>query len=399
MHFKMNLSFLSGNILVLLIASVFPQNYHIYFGDLHSHTSFSDGKGTPTQAYVQARKYGADFMAVTDHSYYEKSYFDSIKIAADENTMNQFVAIAAFEMTRSWGHMNIFNTQWVVTEAMDRKAFYSLIAEDSLCIAQWNHPLEFSSEFDNFTGYTPELDKVINLLEIINDKRNELYESSYIKALDKGWHIAPAANSDNHNAKWIKGYDRRTAIIATGLTREELFAAIRKHRVYATENSNLHINFFINDSIMGSEIPRSSQFVAKIELLDPDTFDSYDKITSVQIIGNGGKVVASFPCMDHTVNWTHHFDKEDSSNTYYFLKTKNFRGELAFTAPIWITGDSAPEKPVPKIKKTQLLYDLSGRLVEKQLSEIQKSPHRLSSGIYIIQNGRNNGGRYLPLLW
>ncbi|HEX3047103.1 MAG TPA: hypothetical protein VHY08_20285, partial [Bacillota bacterium] len=48
--------------------------YQYYFGQFHSHTSFSDGMGTPAESYVYARDVGgADFFAITDHSH----YFDS----------------------------------------------------------------------------------------------------------------------------------------------------------------------------------------------------------------------------------------------------------------------------------------------------------------------------------
>ena len=41
----------------------------VYFGNLHSHTSYSDGSGTPEQAYRHAR-YTAriDFLAIPDHN-------------------------------------------------------------------------------------------------------------------------------------------------------------------------------------------------------------------------------------------------------------------------------------------------------------------------------------------
>ena len=45
--------------------------YNYYFGNLHSHTSYSDGVLTPSDAFRHAR-YAAkmDFHAVTDHGYY-----------------------------------------------------------------------------------------------------------------------------------------------------------------------------------------------------------------------------------------------------------------------------------------------------------------------------------------
>jgi hypothetical protein len=46
------------------------QTLNHYFGNLHSHTSFSDGSGTPDEAYKYARDVGdLDFLAVTEHNH------------------------------------------------------------------------------------------------------------------------------------------------------------------------------------------------------------------------------------------------------------------------------------------------------------------------------------------
>jgi hypothetical protein len=41
----------------------------VFFGNLHSHTSFSDGSGLPQAAYAHARDVGLDFLAVTEHNH------------------------------------------------------------------------------------------------------------------------------------------------------------------------------------------------------------------------------------------------------------------------------------------------------------------------------------------
>ena len=43
---------------------------NVYFGNLHSHTSYSDGSGTPEQAYRHARDVARlDFLAITEHNH------------------------------------------------------------------------------------------------------------------------------------------------------------------------------------------------------------------------------------------------------------------------------------------------------------------------------------------
>ncbi len=383
-------------------ASIYSQNYCIYFGDLHSHTSFSDGGGIPSEAFLQARKYGADFLAVTDHSSRNRTLFDSTITIANQHTTEDFVAIAGFEMTKSWGHMNVLNSQWYEWRDIDRDSFYTLLQKDSTCIAQWNHPTEKYDEFNGFQNYSPQLNKVINLIEIINVRRKMTFEPSYIRALDQGWHVAPTANSDAHHKEWIKDYSARTAILATDLTREKLFEALKKRRAYSTENSNLQIYYSINDSIMGSILHRHSHCLVKVDIFDPDTSDISDKITSVQIIVNGGKIIASLSCMNHKVRWTKLLDRKNSSYSYYYVKVENSKGEYAYTAPIWIEGDAEWEMPdTPEIKMNMAVYDLSGRLVHKQLQDLRKSPQKLSNGVYITQKSvgkKTRDGKFITLL-
>src|SRR4051812_8057402 len=42
----------------------------VYFGNLHSHTSYSDGSGTPAEAYAMARQEGLNFFAITEHNHH-----------------------------------------------------------------------------------------------------------------------------------------------------------------------------------------------------------------------------------------------------------------------------------------------------------------------------------------
>src|SRR5688572_30052779 len=42
----------------------------IFYGSLHSHTKYSDGSGTPADAFARARDLGKmDFIAVTEHNH------------------------------------------------------------------------------------------------------------------------------------------------------------------------------------------------------------------------------------------------------------------------------------------------------------------------------------------
>src|SRR5688500_7123709 len=67
-------------ILLLIAGTARSQELKVFFGNLHSHTSLSDGSGTPEQAYEHARKVGLDFLAITEHNHPPAE--DSLRIGA-----------------------------------------------------------------------------------------------------------------------------------------------------------------------------------------------------------------------------------------------------------------------------------------------------------------------------
>jgi hypothetical protein len=78
--------------------------YHFFWGDLHAHTSYSDGVLTPKDAYQYARdRSKLDFFAVTDHSQCLTfdEYADVIAQANRCNAPGKFVTLYGAESTSS----------------------------------------------------------------------------------------------------------------------------------------------------------------------------------------------------------------------------------------------------------------------------------------------------------
>ena len=70
-----------------------------YRGDMHAHTSFSDGVGTPKMALSRVKQEGTlDFYVISDHgvAYTPEKCFANV-LAAEEATGEDFVALAAQE--------------------------------------------------------------------------------------------------------------------------------------------------------------------------------------------------------------------------------------------------------------------------------------------------------------
>ncbi len=354
--------------------------YQLYFGQLHSHTTYSDGSGTLDAAldYVKNLPDSAnvDFVAFTDHSnYFDKSgeanpegalydmslataysqeNWKSYKDAVAAFNASQFdvVAIAGFEMTWSGGpgHINTFNSPGIVsrnnstlnnkTGDAGLKAYYSLLRQPAGAdtVSQLNHPGSTFGTFSDFAYYDAVIDSRIFLVEVGNGEgqigAGGYYPSYeyYTMALDKGWHVAPTNNQDNHKGKWGNANDARDVIITDDFSEEGIYAAIRAMRMYATEDKNLEISYTVNDMPLGSSIDVPDKLNINVTVNDPDASDS---ISKVEVIVNSGKTAYTWNDPAELASGALSVEL-DPDYSYYYIRVTEGDGDLAVTAPVWV---------------------------------------------------------------
>ncbi len=339
------------------------ERFKHYYGQLHAHTNISDGTGSLDEAYTWAKNNAkADYVAITDHS----NWFDNdtqadinngsastkwtqAHVTADKyNKDGEFTAIYGYEMTWSgstggWGHINTYNTQGFETRSkkdVDLKKYYEILKTQPQSISQLNHPGKTFGDFADFGFYSKEADNVVNLIEVGNGEgpvRGSGYFPSYeyyTRALDKGWHLAPTNNQDNHKGKWVNANTARTVIVAEDLTRDSLYEAMRQKRVYATENENMKMNYSVNGKPMGSFLDNPTSLNFNITASDPDAGDIIKKVS---IIANGGTVVASKEFDSNSISWELTLEPQYS---YYYVKVEQKNKDISVTAPVW-TGESS----------------------------------------------------------
>ena len=352
-----------------------------YFGQLHSHTQYSDGAGSLEKAleYVKDLPESAnvDFVAFTDHSnYFDKSgaanpegalYDMSLASAASQNLWNEYknavatfnadnvgsmVAIAGFEMTWSGGpgHINTFNTPGIVsrnnttlndkTKDAGLQAYYKLLSqtEGVNSISQFNHPGTTFGNFIDFGYWNAVVDTRMYMVEVGNGEgqigAGGYYPSyeQYIMALDKGWHVAPTNNQDNHKGRWGNANDARDVILTDDFTEDGIYAALRARRMYATEDKNLDLDYTVNGNMMGSIIDVPEKLNFEISFNDPDRTDS---IAKVELVVNSGKVAYTWDSAADLAKGSVSVELAPEY-TYYFVRVTEGDGDLAVTAPVWV---------------------------------------------------------------
>ena len=352
-----------------------------YFGQLHSHTQYSDGAGSleSALAYIKALPDNAnvDFVAFTDHSNYFdksgaanpegalydmtkateysqqtwKSYKDAVAAFNTENA-GSMVAIAGFEMTWSGGpgHINTFNTPGIVsrnnttlnnkTKDAGLQAYYKLLSQtegvDS--ISQFNHPGTTFGNFIDFGYWDAVVDTRMYMVEVGNGEgqigAGGYYPSyeQYIMALDKGWHVAPTNNQDNHKGRWGNANDARDVILTDDFSESGIYAALRARCMYATEDKNLEIDYTVNGNMMGSIIDVPEKLNFEISFNDPDRTDS---IAKVELVVNSGKVAYTWDSAADLTKGSVSVELAPEY-TYYFVRVTEGDGDLAVTAPVWV---------------------------------------------------------------
>lgn len=337
------------------------EKYSIYFGQIHSHTTYSDGAGSCEEAFAYAKNEAEqiDFLAVTDHS---NSFDNEDKASilngsmseewmeghrlANDYTDDTFVGIYGYEMTWSngLGHMNTYNTAGFQsrnqadfkTYSTALQNYYTVLKTDMNSISQFNHPGKTFGDFDDFGYYDETIDRLISLIEVGNGEgavRSNGYFPSYeyyTRALDKGWHVAPTNNQDNHKGLWGDANTARTVVLADTLTRENIYDALRNMRTYATEDNDLAIQYTLNGEIMGTIIDTTpSQVDIQVEISDPTDA----AIGKVEVIVNGGLSIASKNVEKKEEKVTFQLP---ASYSYYYIRVTQKDQDIAVTAPVWI---------------------------------------------------------------
>ena len=347
-----------GEVTQVIFTEEFDLDWNLYFGQLHAHTDISNGAGSVEEAFQYASQVnGLNFFAVTDHSdSFDNADMGAIdadgadisadwaagKQAAASVTNGDFVGLFGFEMTwpedKQLGHISTFNTPgWQTRDQADfenvptaLENYYKALTVVPGSVSQFNHPDTVHGDFERFDHYSPQYDAAVSLLEVAGE--DGVVDCEYYDlALDKGWHIAPTNNQNNHKGQWGDASEARTVVLAKDLTEESLYAAMKDRRVYATQDSDLAIYYELNGTVMGSILPKSEEAEITVFLSDPTD----EAIGSVEVVADGGAVLVS----EYVETPSQVLELSAScGHSYYYLRITQPDGDVAVTAPVWMDG-------------------------------------------------------------
>ncbi len=302
--------------------------FKVFFADLHSHTSYSDGKLKPADAHKYARETAKlDVFILTDHleSVNDPEWKDTCQVVDGANEGGSFVTFPGIEWTKKWGHCNIYGAE-IRVWPNDPAEFYKAAA-DAGVILKFNHPGNGTKSHAGL-AYSEIGDRAVQAIEV----RKTDEEAAYIRALDNGWHLAPDGSSDTHSPNW-GNRGRWTGILATELSREAIWDAMKNRRVYSSLDRNCRLSFKANGAQMGSIVEKPAKAVKiAVQVSDPDEGDDIAKIELFE----DGKVVQVYEPNKRGTCWLAGCSPPAGKH-YYFAKVTQADGNLLWSAPVWVT--------------------------------------------------------------
>jgi trimeric autotransporter adhesin len=449
--------------LVLLIIA-FPAfcQYNFYFGNIHSHSAYSDGNKdststghyTPGDDYNYAKgSYHMDFLGVSDHNHYTATNNPGMHVAdygrglyqADTANRNgSFVAMYGFEWgtisrgghviaygvpgligwesgSGSWGSGNNYN---IYCAKGDFSSFWSIIQSYPNAFCTLAHPQnnDYGNLLADETPYNAITDKVtvgisvrsgsaFSMTNDYSDPPASSFESKYITALSKGYRVGPTIDHDNHYTTFGRTNPSRTVVLASSLHRDSIMAAYRANRFYASDDWNAEVNFTVNGNYMGSNVTTNQNSFISISVNDPDAASNPDD--------NSARIELFYGIPQHTdeagvlnvvnngnsLSFTH--NTTINSNYYYFAKITQVDGDIIWTSPVWVQRNAVVLPVVlTKFTGTQVNENIrinwsTTREINAAYFEIEHSmngSHFEKAGTVANMNGNSNNERKYDFL-
>lgn len=378
---------------------------HAYWGVLNHPSSYSDGNTPPVLAFATARAAGLHFLAITDDAaaLNPRLWSDCRQRGALASQTGAFVALCGFEyraLPQSFA--SVWNTAdylappnapgdaapmldtWLTARP---EALVSLRQVRSITpLPDVPYPSTLASRFHLWQVYgsTPQAGGVDPL------------ETAWVQMLALGWQLAPLPDGASASGDAADFGSRRVGVVAPQLTPDELLAALRARRIFATQDNRLALTLRSDNRWMGSTLSTPEELLFAIEVADvgtvaqPITLTLFDRSTPL--------AMRSFPSSN--ASWS--LPVTTQPGHYYWVRAVQADGDVASSAPIWIAGTATPETVIMnEVLPAPRQVDWNGDGMADRWDEWIElyNPDKTPIGLGGWQVGDASGKRYvLPLL-
>lgn len=363
---------------LLFSARMLPQ-FNYYYGNIHSQTSYSDGNQDssssgitkPLQAfnYANASQH-IDFYGISDHNHLNAGMTSPAHFhmgIADANTANadgSFVALYGQEwgVISGGGHVIVYgcdslmgwdsNDYDIYVPQSNYTTLWSKINARPNAFAYLAHPQQtdysnlftgtYSSSADNaIVGLAARSGPAFSTNTTYSDPSSSSYIARYNDALAKGYHLGVGLDHDTHNSVFGRQTAGRLVVLAAGLTRYDVLDAIRKMRMYSSDDWNVKVDFNVSNQPMGSAYAHAGPPTLNVSVTDPDA----EATSSIKIyygVPGSGTAPAVLTSNTNSASLVYtHSAAAAGSVHYYYAEITQSDGDIVWTSPIWYTVNSA----------------------------------------------------------
>ncbi len=345
----------------------------ILWGDLHTHTRYSDGRGTPEEMFDFGYRYAAlDFCAISDHAFITTDrMWEDIKAATKRSHRpGEYVTFLGYEWS---GPRDVGGDHNVYTTADDMPLFRSYLGYSYGNLRHYHGPERQAGHVEDLFRALAENFRDENLLaiphfggrpgnpqwhndqlqrgiEVFSDhRRSEDWVATF---LERGHRVGIVASTDNHSGNAGYGVRRRDvtrgqdgalfsrfspaergtallAVQAAELTRESIFQGMYHRRTYATSGERIVVRFDVAGEPMGSEVRVTGPVGLAAEVV------GVDRVRLVRVVKNGRILYSVDPGSDQA---SFEFVDPDGApdGAYYYLDVVQDDGEKAISSPVWV---------------------------------------------------------------
>lgn len=344
----------------------------VYFGDLHNHTCFSDGK-IALEKLLETMQERVDFCAVTDHDHgglwkdtlYSDKWRKLCEIVRSYYQPGIFTPMVGYERDSYPWYDNMIIYFKGYDEAMLRCAVRGetnaeelagwLAREDVFIAPHDTTALTCSTDFTRrpheLMPHGFEIISRGDCAEYFNHPLN-VYSSvrggSYQEALNAGAHFAVIAGADSHGGRGAidlpeQGFPCRypgmTAVWAKSNTLEDIFDALRNRRTYAFMGpETIEIDFRVNGQRMGACMTEPVNATARYIYFQVKSEVPPVEVTVVK--NNEDYYVSRGENIEHCGFIDY---ERQSKEDWYYLRVVLADGRQAWTSPCWVREESMVE--------------------------------------------------------
>jgi uncharacterized protein DUF3604 len=342
----------------------------ILWADLHGHSSFSDGTGTPEDFYEYARHVaGLDVAVLTDHDHWGLRKLDQspelwkrIREATERaNEPGRFTTLLGFEWT-SWlyGHRHVLwfgdaddDARREVISSLDAATqspeglWAALRASKARALTFPHHPGGGPVPVDWRVAPDPEFEPVVEITSVHGTSEEPngpraIYSARRghfaRDALAKGYRLGFVGSGDSHDGHpglvhLNSPCGGVAAIVARDDTRDAVYDALKARLCWATTGPRILLWFRLGATRMGGE-------AAAAEAARPDAppYSGFaigeSAIARIEIVKNGA-VVASADGggkSEAKLDW---HDAKPAAGDYVYLRVIQIDGHAAWSSPIF----------------------------------------------------------------